>query len=418
LTDSTGNAGQPDDTGAVEETIGTRARDIRNKRKLTLEQAAGLAGISKSYLSMLETGERAFEKRGLIEDVAYALGCGINELTDEKTPVRDRRAAAAAQRIPELNRAFFDLDLDDFPDLATRPLATLATAVTTANINADQGDYDRAGRGLAEVITELHIVAGSGAGDERRDALVALVEACIVAGRLARVTGHAALSVVTAQRGQLAAERAGGLDLIGLTRMSEAGGLLRMGARRRGRAVTDRTLAELAAEPGPTAQETRVAEARGMLHLHASMLAAREHDSAAETHLQEAWSLAEHTGERNHLQFHFGPTNLAIWELAIGLENGLGPSAAQRFLTRKVDLSAIGSRGRESSAAFDLARAWSAGGGKYDERAYRALDQADRLAPVQLRSDPVARDLGRALKRRARRRVWELDSLLSRLGVS
>lgn len=408
-----------EDTAEGDDTIGTRARTIRRRRGLSLNTAAGLAGISKSYLSMLESGDRSFEKRGLIEDVANALGCAVVELTGEQNPVRDRRASAAAEAIPGLNRAFFDLDLDDFPDVSTRALATLVTAVTTANIHADQGDYDRAGRDLAQVVTELHVLAGSSTGVDRVAALAALSEACIVAGRLARITGHAALSVTAAQRGQLAAQRAERVDLVGLTKMSEAGGLLRLGARRRGRTVTDRALAELTAEPGPTPNDTRVAEARGMLHLHASMLAAREQDSgAALTHLREAGSLAEHTGERNHAQFHFGPTNLAIWELAVGLESGHGPDAAERFLSRDVDVAAIGSRGRESSVQFDLARAWSAAGGEHDEKAYRALDRADRLAPVKLRSDPVARDLGWTLKRRARRRVWELDSLMARLGVN
>ncbi|SMD27009.1 helix-turn-helix domain-containing protein [Kibdelosporangium aridum] len=42
--------------------IGGRARWIRKRRGITLETAADLAGISKSYLSMLEKGERRFDK--------------------------------------------------------------------------------------------------------------------------------------------------------------------------------------------------------------------------------------------------------------------------------------------------------------------------------------------------------------------
>lgn len=44
---------------------------------MSLDVAAGLAGISKPYLSRLERGERAFERRGLLEDVAGALGCAV-----------------------------------------------------------------------------------------------------------------------------------------------------------------------------------------------------------------------------------------------------------------------------------------------------------------------------------------------------
>jgi transcriptional regulator with XRE-family HTH domain len=57
--------------------IGARARKIRRRRGLSLEVVAGLAGITKGYLSMLELGQRGFNRRGLIEDLAEALGCSV-----------------------------------------------------------------------------------------------------------------------------------------------------------------------------------------------------------------------------------------------------------------------------------------------------------------------------------------------------
>src|SRR5437764_10893044 len=54
--------------------IGVRARMIRRRRGLSLEVVAGLAGISPAYLSMLERGQRGFNRRGLLEDLADALG--------------------------------------------------------------------------------------------------------------------------------------------------------------------------------------------------------------------------------------------------------------------------------------------------------------------------------------------------------
>jgi hypothetical protein len=46
------------------------------------------------------------------------------------------------------------------------------------------------------------------------------------------------------------------------------------------------------------------------------------------------------------------------------------------------------------------------------------VDAADRIAPTRIRNDPIARDLVLTLDRRARHRVWELDSLRNRFGVS
>ena len=55
--------------------------------------------------------------------------------------------------------------------------------------------------------------------------------------------------------------------------------------------------------------------------------------------------------------------------------------------------------------------------GSRDPEAIRHLDTADRIAPVLIRNDPIARDLVRVLDRRAKRRVWELDSLCNRFGI-
>lgn len=404
---------------SVEDTIGKRARTIRRRRGMSLQTVADLTGISKSYLSMLESGQRSFERRGLIEDLARALGCAIADLTGDQQQYVDRRVQAARTAIPALNRALYDADLDDVPDMPHRPLPVLAAAAAAANRHADQGDDDRAGSGLGELITELQIIAVTGQTEQRRAALESLVEACIVAGRVSRVAGDAALSVKATERGYAAAQRLERPDLIGISAFTHSRGLVRLGARRRAAALADKTLTALAGERGPTPGATAVAEARGMLHLHSAMLGARYHNATTtETHLTEARELAAATGESNLLQMHFGLTNVALWELSIGVESGDGPAAAQRFAGRRADLSLLSSRGRESAVHFDLARAWSQAGGAYDDKVVRELDKADRLAPVLIRSDPIARDIGLDLRRRARRRVWELDSLLRRFGVA
>lgn len=79
--------------------IGTTARRARRRRGMSLNTAAGLAGISKGYLSKLETGNASFTRRGLVEDLASALGCspidltGLPDVTPEFTPACGRRVA-------------------------------------------------------------------------------------------------------------------------------------------------------------------------------------------------------------------------------------------------------------------------------------------------------------------------------------
>jgi transcriptional regulator with XRE-family HTH domain len=62
--------------------IGERLRGYRKDRKLSQEQLAGKAGISVSFLSMIERGERAAHVE-TIESLADALGVALPTVFDE-----------------------------------------------------------------------------------------------------------------------------------------------------------------------------------------------------------------------------------------------------------------------------------------------------------------------------------------------
>lgn len=400
--------------------IGARVRMIRRRRGLSLDAAAGLAGISKGHLSRLESGKRQFVRRGLIEDVAHALGCSPADLTGAPDVAPDRRALVAASAVPGLTAVLHDTTLDDAPDAPARPLEELVALARAALADADQVRFERvAGARLSELVAELHIVAVTGSHSDRRAALAALVDACIVARALAGTLGHGELAVAATRRGWDAARLAERPDLAGLMAMGRGISLNRIGARRRARSVMATELAELSARPGPTVEETSTAQAMGMLHLASAHIAAKDGRTAdADTHLAEADALARFTGEANHQNFHFGPTNVHAWTLAIAVETDRGPEEAERITRTGVDFSVLGSADRLASAHFDLARAYAQADGARDDAALRHLDAADRVAPLRIRHDPVARELVTALDRRANRRAWELSSLKNRLGVA
>jgi transcriptional regulator with XRE-family HTH domain len=399
-------------------TIGARARLIRRRRGMGLATAAGLAGISKGYLSMLERGQRRFERRGLLEDLAGALGCAVADLTGQPYLPPDRQSSEVAAALAEVSVTLHDADLHDVPDIPARPLPHLIAAAVAAHAQVDDARYGAASHGLAALLAELHVHAVTGSFEDRETALVGLAQVCQVAFSLAKRTGRAELAVAAVKRGCDAARLAERPDLLGMIATSRTIGLMRMGARWRADSVSSAVLTELEALPGPTSDDTIVGEARGMLHLVSALVAARDsRPGDAATHLDEAGSLAAHTGERNHFRYHFGPSNVAAWELSIAVESGTGAEAAERFMAAPVDLSVFGSKARESFVLFDLARGWSKAGGARDGEALRALDTADRIAPLQVRNDPIARDLVATLAGRARRRVWELDSLCNRFGV-
>ncbi|MGH3702953.1 MAG: hypothetical protein ACRDQY_26630 [Pseudonocardiaceae bacterium] len=318
----------------------------------------------------------------------------------------------------DLSATLHDATLHDVPDVPARPLPELVAAAGRAHAYVDGARYGAASRDLAALLTDFHVHAVTGRPEDREAALIGLVEMCQVAYALAKRSGHAELAVAAAQRGCDAARLAERPDLLGMIATSRTLGLMRLGGRRRAVSMSGETLTELSALPGPTPADATVAEARGMLHLVSALGAARDSRSGdVATHLEEAGSLAAHTGERNHFRYHVGPSNVAAWELSIAVESGAGAETAERFTAAPVDLSVFGSKARESFVLFDLARGWVQAGGSRDSGALRALDTADRIAPLQVRNDPIARDLALTPDRRAPRRVWELDSPCNRFGI-
>lgn len=385
---------------------------------MVVRNRPGLVGISKPYLSQLENGQRGFNRRGLLEDLADALGCSVADLTGQPYLPPDRASADALATLPAVSIALHDCSLADVPDVAARPVEQLAILVADANRHVDKTRYQLAGQDLGAVLTELHVHAVSGAPDVRCAALIALTEACIVAAGIARPLGNGELSALAAKRATEAAALTGRPELTSLSGMARIGTLMRLGARHRARSVLSAEL--VAAEPhaDPSAADTAPAEGYGMLHLGGAQLAAREGRAAdADTHLVEARELARVTGERNAYHYHFGPANVAAWSLAIAVELERGPSAAETLDASPAVLAALGSADRRAGLHLDLSRAYAQSGGDRDVAALQHIDTADRIAPVRMRNDPIAKDLVLTLDRRARRRVWELESLRNRSGI-
>ncbi len=401
------------------QSIGARAGMIRRRRGLSQEVVAGLAGISKQYLSMLERGLRGFNRRGLLDDLAAALGCSVADLTGQPYLPPDRATADAMATVPSIELAIHDCTLDNVPDIPARPVAELVKLARHANMQCDETQYALAGRDFGAVITELHILAATGDSDTRRAALAALVEACIAASGTVRALGHGTLAEALAQRGYDAARLLGDPALTGFVSMQRAGTLIRLGARRRAAVVLGEALVELEPTADPTAADNGPAQAAGMLHLASAQLSSRQGRSGdADAHLAQAVELASATGECNDLNYHFGSVNVAAWSVSIGVELQRGPDAAEQAAANVPQMAAVlASADRRSGLHLDLARGWAQSGGDRDAEAIRYLDTADRIAPTRIRNDPIARDLVITLDRRARRRPWELDSLRNRFGI-
>lgn len=394
--------------------IGGRVRLIRQRRGLSQEDVAVRADISKPYLSQLENGRRAFERRGLIERLAAALECSVLDITGQPYLPSDHRDAEGMATIPGIERGLHDCTLDDVPDIPVRPVSELVAAVRVANEYRDQVRYNLAGREIGDLLTELQVTAATGAADDRRAALQALVELGIVTYEIAKNMGHVSLAVEGAERGYQASQQLGDPALAGFAGWYHSLALMRIGAHRRARSAL--ATATAVTEPLVGSKDTTLgAEVHGLVHLTAASHAARQAlTEDAHSHLAEAASVAKVTGEQNGLRQHFGPTNVKLWSVSIGVELCEGAGLAET----RVDPAILGSRNRTAGMHFDLARAFSQEGGARDVEAIQHLDRADRIAPSRIRHDPIARSLLDTLENRARHRSWEMSSLRHRWGAT
>jgi transcriptional regulator with XRE-family HTH domain len=398
--------------------IGQRARRIRCRRGLSLEVAGGLAGISGPYLSMLERGLRGFNRRGLIEDLADALGCSVADLTGQPYLAPDRESARAKTVIAQIERGLNEATLDDVPDLLPRPLDALDGWARHAMELRDTASYRFSGEGVDAALIELQVHLATSDGLERQRAAELLTQVAYHAFVLATTFGYLHLAQLAAQRAFDAAQITERPELEAFAMFARAPSVARTGGRRRAARMLDRALDNAQQLTTIRDGETLGAETFGLLHLMRAHFAARDRDAAAAAdHLDEAARVALLTGERNGLQQHFGPTNVNVWRVAIGAELGQGPTTAERVEREPLDLDTLGSKDRIAALHFDLARSWAQAEGDRDSEAIRHLDTADRIAPTRIRNDPIARDLVLILDRRAPRKMWELDSLRNRFGV-
>jgi transcriptional regulator with XRE-family HTH domain len=399
-------------------TIGARARKIRRRRGLSLDVVAGLAGIGKQYLSMLELGQRGFNRRGLLEDLAAALGCSVADLTGQPYLPTDRNTADALAALPSIRLALNDFGPMDLPDVPLRPVEALATLADKANEQCGQAHYSLAGHDLGVLLAQSQASAFTVPRSERDKAFTTAVTACFAAGVVSSRAGNIDLASTAARRGYDLAKQHDNLGLLGFARWYWALELTSMGARGRAQMVLSEGIDELTPAVQVAGSDTLPAEIVGMMHLQQARTAARQHRADdAHAHLDEAAHVADRVGERNGMRQHFGPTNVAVWRVSIGVELSEGAKAYEDATAAPIGIDALGSRERASSLHFDFARVLAQENGPRDGDSIRHLDTADRIAPQRIRSDPLARDLVLTLDRRARRRVWELGSLRNRFGI-
>ncbi|MFL6147661.1 MAG: helix-turn-helix domain-containing protein [Pseudonocardiaceae bacterium] len=389
-------------------TLGRRLRQIRYSRRKSLRVIAELAGISPSYLSRIENGERALDRRSLIVALANALEVAPTELTEVTLPASGEPGTDLAQDAIRLALLAVGMGRPGGELLDTQTL----TARVSDLLDAQQAcQHDTVAAGLPGLIRDLHTSVAAGRYDGGLLELVTLLHVQGTEAWLRDVGAPLDLAWQAATLAQDAADRLGdpqtrGLAAFGTTHGLIAAGAFDLAAMHLNEATSDVRTAT------PDGQQLA-----GMLAFTSSLVAAAQrHDAEVSAPLELAADLAQRTGEGNAYWFGFGPTNVGVWRMVVALEAGDHAQAAA--IAEQLDPQRIPSPQRRAAYWADYGRALARLRGRRED-ATRALRRAELISPARVHRHPFVRETLAELLSRARRDAAgrELRGIAFRAGL-
>lgn len=394
--------------------VGARIAQTRKSRGWTQAELAARVPISLSLLRKVEQGSRDATP-AFIASIARALNVDVTTLTGQPYDQHGRYRDRLHTYIPALRQALAYWDLPPYLSGPPRPWQQLR--VETDGI----ADLRRAAQHTAIVerlpALLLETTAAAHAADEAAQGkyFALLAVQLFAAHSVTYKTGYQDLSTVIEDRIEWAAARSSDQLLGALAVWSRTTSNLQNGSYDIGLRLLDRTQAEI--QSIKSSEQHRILRLSGPLHLRSAVLAARALDQqTAQDHLAEATRIAVHLGGNDDdggwYQLSFGPSNVAIHEVAASVELGDGPSALDR--ARRVVLPSALPPIRAGQHYVDLSRAQMWAGDR--DGALRSLYEARRLAPQQTRHLPTTREVLRMLVRAHRRSNEPLTRMIRWLG--
>ncbi|GDY33445.1 transcriptional regulator [Gandjariella thermophila] len=389
--------------------IGAEIRRMRRWRGMTLEALAGQAGISKGYLSKIENGHAALDRRSTLAAIARALRVSLTDLGAEHV-LADHEDHEANGAIPDIRFALLATSLDDAEKPAIRSADELATETDRLAEARQACRYSEVGHALPALLTELHATAALGHGGERESALRSLVQAAQVTTLLVKNLGAVDLAWVAAERGHQAATRLGDPLWVAASEFARTQALIGLGAYARADALARKALDLLRTDSEPAL------EVYGTSVLTAGFCGSVTGSDDPVAAIAEAQDIAGRAEGTNAFYLAFSPTNVDLWRVSIALESDDPVQAAE--VASGVDIDKIPMKSRQTAFLIDHARALHALRGR-DADVVNLLRQAERLGPTRTRHNIWAREIVAELVQRARRDAGgrELRGLADRMGL-
>ncbi len=402
----------------AEITIGARLRTLRRWRGKSQVELAGLAGLSPSFLSMVETGQRPLDRRSHIAALASALKVSETDLVGGPHLTPDPLQSDPHMGIPPLRVALQTNTLTTPAVDRARPLGELVRTVAT-DLEPFRlvGDYVHIGQLLPDVLDELYYYAADPADEAGyRQALSTLVEACVCAGTMAKNLGYSDLAGLAALRAREAAAliddpvSKGKADFVWLLTLPRAGSW-------------DRTLVageRIANALEPSLRGPLGRQVLGMLTLTTSLAAASLQQSDRATHwLSEAAGIARQVPDTPMQNWQsFSTTNVNIWRVTVAVERGEAGSGVLG-LAHQVNLERLDPKAtRRASFMADVGRGLSREP-RTQVEAVCWLRKAEEAAPQRIRNSAPVREAVAYLLNRARAEAGgrELRGMAARMGL-
>jgi transcriptional regulator with XRE-family HTH domain len=343
------------------EHVGARLRRWRVRRGLSQRVLAELAGFSQGYVAQIESGAAPLERLAAREALARALQISVGELTgrpDDRAPGSPVGTAAIA----ELRAGIVALAVPAVTGRSTPPMTGAGVALgepESGQLDTVALDrfyvacrYDLLVPALAGALTVL--ASRDAAGWRGPAHLRSVVEVCSTTVATCVQLRHPDLTLAPAGVAVRAAEELGEPAYLGLANYAR---IRAVGATAGAERVVDEGIDRLYPHVGA---DPVTAGIYGMHHLIRAEMAARDGRAAvAAAHLDEAATVAAHTGERPDDWFSFGPTNVEMWRLAILVALGEGAAACTPPTGFRPD--ALPWAQRRATYFIDLARALLAG---------------------------------------------------------
>ncbi len=399
-------------------TIGARLRTLRRWRGMTQAELAGLAGLSPSFVSMVEHGTRLLDRRSHISALASALRVSETDLVGGPHLSSDRLQSDPHMGIPALRVSLQTNTLTSPAVDQARPLDLLHREVFGDIERFRRAcDYVHVGQQLPPAIDELYRHAADPEDEAAEQlALATLVEACVIASSVARGLSYLDLAFLAAQRAE---EAAGLLDdpvQTGKADFMWLHALPRTGSWDRNLAAAEKAANDLE----PYARDPLGMEVLGMLTLTASLSAAamQQGDTAAHW-LDEAAEIAARVPDEpiNNWQ-SFSATNVKIWRVSVGVERGLSGGTMLELAEHVQPGHLATTPSRQADFFADIGRGL-ARESKTRMAAVHWLHRAESTAPQRIRnSAPVRETVAYLLNRSiATAGGRELRGMAARMGL-